>query len=696
MRAAWRSGVGEDMQRVDQPQHRRSSEPTTDDGAPTFGRASELALLERTLDAPASPLRVLCVHGPTGIGKTHLLGAWKRMCAERGANAITLVPCEAGDRDAGGGLGRALASAVAARRRADATERATSSSARTFLFLDDCDGAAADEVAIASMPSACVIVASTSRPSATGRCGRCASAHGTSLVPLRSLSREAATELVLHRGLDEQDVDAVLDHAGGHPLALLVATATQKLVLREREDAVTGAIMALVRRECPTPEQVAAIEIVAVAGALREDELGTLLGEGRTKYLFEALCSLSFALPTPTGIALHGTFRRAICADLSWRNPTRHGEIVSRVREHLLTRIRSNVGARQDAAIGEYFALEATNRACASAYAQADASAPAIVAVEAAQHPEALAMWERHEGRPAARVVRQWAERVPGSLRLCADPAGLALGALLALPVEQVRRHAHDVADSQLERLLSSLDEGGVVVRAWTTCHGHQAASTSAALLLAQIVKWQLGASPLPSTYLVAARPCAFAAAFTAIGAERLSTGEPAGASSGPDVFRFDWRFVSPTACLSALADPSGASLGPASQTARAPFDRAEFALTVQNALRWYGNDDALASTRLLATSMVSTRCKGSTNIDARVAAMRALLLEAVASLASPPKRAKYKRAVERTYIVGTLTQEQAAEQLDLPLSTYRRHLKVGLGLMVDFLWRRNVEAMGR
>ena len=36
-------------------------------------------------------------------------------------------------------------------------------------------------------------------------------------------------------------------------------------------------------------------------------------------------------------------------------------------------------------------------------------------------------------------------------------------------------------------------------------------------------------------------------------------------------------------------------------------------------------------------------------------------------------------------------TQEQAAELLDLPFSTYRRHLKTGMEQLTQMLWQREI-----
>ncbi len=74
-----------------------------------------------------------------------------------------------------------------------------------------------------------------------------------------------------------------------------------------------------------------------------------------------------------------------------------------------------------------------------------------------------------------------------------------------------------------------------------------------------------------------------------------------------------------------------------------------------------------------------------------KAAALRALIEEILASFPSSPRLARGARAVERTYIRPAPTQEQAAEQLDLPFSTYRRHLTAGVAALTEALWRREI-----
>jgi hypothetical protein len=75
----------------------------------------------------------------------------------------------------------------------------------------------------------------------------------------------------------------------------------------------------------------------------------------------------------------------------------------------------------------------------------------------------------------------------------------------------------------------------------------------------------------------------------------------------------------------------------------------------------------------------------------ARAAALRKLLAETAESLQGSPKTAKYYRALHHTYLQPANTQEQAAEVLDLPFSTYRRHLRSAIEEVTTRLWTREI-----
>jgi predicted short-subunit dehydrogenase-like oxidoreductase (DUF2520 family) len=74
-----------------------------------------------------------------------------------------------------------------------------------------------------------------------------------------------------------------------------------------------------------------------------------------------------------------------------------------------------------------------------------------------------------------------------------------------------------------------------------------------------------------------------------------------------------------------------------------------------------------------------------------RAAALQALLKEAAEALKASPRDAKLYRALHHAYFQPAATQERAAELLDLPFSTYRRHLMAGVAQVTDWLWQREV-----
>ncbi len=71
-------------------------------------------------------------------------------------------------------------------------------------------------------------------------------------------------------------------------------------------------------------------------------------------------------------------------------------------------------------------------------------------------------------------------------------------------------------------------------------------------------------------------------------------------------------------------------------------------------------------------------------------------LHETADTLQHSPRQAKLHRALYHTYFQPAPTQERAAEVLDLPFSTFRRHLKAGVTHLTDILWQREIGALER
>ena len=161
-------------------------------------------------------------------------------------------------------------------------------------------------------------------------------------------------------------------------------------------------------------------------------------------------------------------------------------------------------------------------------------------------------------------------------------------------------------------------------------------------------------------------------------------------------VFTHDWRAEPPGHWLDMMAQRELASdsapVAP-EPTLPAPLivlSQPAFADAVRDALRHFTRPESLGSNPLLRSRLVAEFSDGSATVDA----LQQVVLAAAETLRVRPRDERLFRAVHHTYFQPAQTQEQVAELLDLPFSTYRYQLNVGVGRITDWLWQREVNGM--
>jgi len=112
-----------------------------------------------------------------------------------------------------------------------------------------------------------------------------------------------------------------------------------------------------------------------------------------------------------------------------------------------------------------------------------------------------------------------------------------------------------------------------------------------------------------------------------------------------------------------------------------------EFVAAVRQALRDYARPDRLAGNPLLSSRLVSDRAQDQSSTET----LRALLRLSAEELNTHPRDQRLYRALYRTFLNPAATQEQAADLLGLPFSTYRAHLREGTKRVADLLWQREL-----
>ena len=295
------------------------------------GRVRELSFLERCLedDPPAS---VVLVCGPGGIGKSALL----RELARR---------AEANGWDVFGVDGRELVPDPGALEAILATVR---DSARPLVLIDSFERmtALAGYLRGGLLPSlpdrTLIVISGRGAPDPAWFAGGWEGV--AAVLDVGALPPHDALRLLEVHGLADERAPAIVEWAGGSPLALALAAGTvasdggwnpaggmdrpeilQSLIHRLVESDLGGVRLSALG--------VAAIARVTTAGLLR-----AVLPDSDATQAYERLRSFTFTEPLGDGLTLHELVRKALHADLRHRDQERERELRRRIIDHLYER----------------------------------------------------------------------------------------------------------------------------------------------------------------------------------------------------------------------------------------------------------------------------------------------------------------------------------------------------------------------
>jgi len=221
----------------------------------------------------------------------------------------------------------------------------------------------------------------------------------------------------------------------------------------------------------------------------------------------------------------------------------------------------------------------------------------------------------------------------------------------------------------------------------------YQDISPAQNLLLVHTVKRFLMTPNLRFSFITCANPQLWAAIAAYTDLQRLPEADFRVGGRTYSVYGRDWRTVPPIVWLTAITEREFASAGQATSPPRAvepvhALSRSEFASAVKGALKSFTRPALLASSPLLSSRLVLDG-SGTGGDAQRVSVLQALLREAAQELEVAPRTEKLYQALYHTYLHPAPTQERAAEILDLPFSTFRRHLTAAVEYVIEAMWQR-------
>jgi hypothetical protein len=536
------------------------------------------------------------------------------------------------------------------------------------------------------------------------------------VISLRNLSPEESRTYLTQRKIPVAEHQAVLDFTHGHPLALsLVADVfAQAQDINFKPETAPDVVKTLLERfvqEVPTPLHRMALEACAMVRLTTETLLIQMLEVPDAHELFDWLRGLSFIEAGRLGLFPHDLAREVLAADLRWRNPDWYAQLHRRARIYYSNRLGQTQGQEQHGILFDYIYLHRDNPAVRPRFTWQENSSLLTDTLRETDKAVLLAMVKQHEGEASAEIAADWMARQPQGLLVFRDiqqqPVGFVL--MLALhqaSVEELHRDPGAIAAWQYLQNHAPLrpNEGATLFRFWMAQDSYQDVSPTQSLIFISFVQHHRNTPGLAYTFFVCANPDFWAAMFAYADLTRIPAADFEVGGKHYGVYGHDWRIISPAAWQELLAQREIAAQAQVEASSASPLvsepmlvlSQPEFVEAVHDGLRNFSHAHGLQHNPLLRSRLILTQLPAGKppvqpSTCEKITALQTLVQQAAESLQSSPKQAKCYRALYHTYLHPAPTQEQAAELLDLPFSTYRRHLKAGIALVADILWQREI-----
>lgn len=657
------------------------------------GRAAELSAFAASLDG-SSDCRIHFVHGPGGIGKSTLLDAFSRH-----ARLAARRPVYVDARD----LECTAAAVTAAITERSEREGHAPGEAPEVLLVDGYELLAPLDrwflaEVLPSRPSRSVtVVAGRAPPSSTWRLDagwrQLARVH-----PLAALDAAESEELLSRLGLPAEKRTTMARVGRGHPLVLAMLAEADRggaspTRLSEAPD-VVGQLCRLIVDDVPDAAHRAGLATCAHATRMTADLLARAVGP-RAEEVWAWLESRPYVRRGSVGLFLHDVVREIFEAEFGQRSPDAFFALHVAVRGYFLDRLSDPAEPNPDRAAAEILFLHRRGPLSGTIAGLREGGLLPVVRAGPEDVGSILALIERGEGPRAAGLARRWVEDQPRCLYRARSDAGVeAFSMQVYLPTGGDL----DAEDPVAAAVLAAVEEHGplrpgerVVVNRFAGASGEYQRDPMVMLVngVACILEW--GHENAAWTFITTFEPDHFGPYFEYLGMSPMVRASvprftPARSGGAQQLTGYGWdrrRFpVARLFDLMARRELSGEHGPPPAEMLRpTPLSRPAFAAAVRAALVQITRPDRLATSPLLGSALVDAHA------DDPVTALRETLAAGIAALADERRGAEHRRVLERTYLAGAPSQEVAAELLDLPFSTYRRHLAQAQDRLVEVLW---------
>jgi hypothetical protein len=651
------------------------------------GRVAVLDLFDTMLADPASS--ILWVFGPGGIGKSALTRAVAARAEEFGACVVSV------DLRSIEPTAAAVVAAVDA-----AVSPVGQHEPRLVVTLDTFElvGGLGDWVRhhlLEFLPGgAIVVVAGRHAPDLEWR----ADPTWSSLLhlhALRALSPQESRQLLERWGLAGDLAASVAPIGRGHPLALvLLAEVLRGSGAGDVPDDLTTApdlVAGLLQRiadEAPTEEHRRVLDALAMSRVTTRGLVRHLFGRQRADELFEWLRTRSFVEQLADGVCPHDLARDVLEGELRRTDPDAYAQLHRSIRQYLLD--RPNVDATTK--VQDVIHLHRGSSMMTGYWDWASFGTVEATALRPGDHDQLVEIASVHGDPADLPILRHWLARQPEAFTIVRTGSGEILGfvGILLLDAPSSDDLAVDPVVAAAWRHASRNDplRPGQVIGVNRffddRLHGQSTSPTF------NVVSWKCTqvwlTTPGLAWFYISARDEEFwTPMMSYLDFHRVRDVDTDVGDMRLSAYCRDWRRLGPAAWLDLMEarELGGPIVAPPAPPVLVVLSEDDFAVAVRHALRDLTRPDRLATNPLMGSRIVNDQSAHATAAD-----LAEVLRLGLASLSEDPRTDKARRALERTYFHGSVSQEAAAEVLGIAFSTYRRHLGSGVKLLTGALWQ--------
>ena len=681
------------------------------------GREAELELFSSALAASELPFFILYIFGPGGVGKTSLLREFRYLGRQVGVQTTYLdmrdvPPSPQTFIDT-------LRLALGLSSETSLFETLSGQTDRHIIMIDTYEtlaplGSWLRQVFLPQLSENILVVLAGRDPSSLTWRTDSGWRELIHTIALRNFSQEESEAFLDRRQVPVDHYQVIFDFTHGHPLALsLIADefAQRDQPLSEfKPEAAPDMIKTLLDRfvqDVPSSTYRAALEACAQVRLMTEPLLATMLAIPEADEIFEWLRRLSFVESKAQGVYLHDLAGKTLAVDLRWRNADLYQELLKRARTYYRSRLPLVNVEEQQRLIVDYIYLHRHNPVVQPFISGSGEVAALVDVAHDSDWPALTKMVARHEGETSAALAARWFKRQPQgvivirSLEMDAEAGPLGFLMTIALEQAQAESLAVDPATQMAWNYLTEYaplrsGEKASLFRFWMAGDTYQHLSPTQALIGVNMVRHYLTTPGLAFTFFPCADPDFWAPLCAYANLKRIPEADFVVDDRHYGVYGHDWRVVPPLKWLDLMAEretmlTAQAPLFPAVTESLVVLSRSEFEKAVRQALRDFSKVEALHTNPLLHSRLVARSTE--MPLAERVARLQRLLQAASKTVESSPRQVKFYRALYHTYLNPAPTQEKAAETLNLPFSTYRRHLKAGIIQVTNLLWQQEIGA---